>query len=54
MQVAVVGDTVEISVGEELIRSRILEVRPDDAIRGEEGEDHAGTSGVRWMSSRVT
>ena len=34
---------------EELIRSRLLEVRPDDAIMGEEGEDHAGTSGVRWI-----
>lgn len=34
---------------EELVRSRILAVRPDDAIMGEEGEDHAGTSGVRWI-----
>ena len=34
---------------EELIRSRILAARPDDAIMGEEGEDHAGTSGVRWI-----
>lgn len=34
---------------EELIRSRILAVRPDDAIMGEEGEDHPGTSGVRWI-----
>jgi myo-inositol-1(or 4)-monophosphatase len=34
---------------EELIRTRILAVRPDDAILGEEGEDHAGTSGVRWI-----
>lgn len=34
---------------EELIRSRILSARPDDAIMGEEGEDHAGTSGVRWI-----
>ncbi|EON23740.1 MULTISPECIES: inositol monophosphatase family protein [Nocardioides] len=34
---------------EELIRSRILAARPDDAIMGEEGEDHPGTSGVRWI-----
>lgn len=34
---------------EELLRSRLLEHRPDDAILGEEGEDHAGTSGVRWV-----
>ena len=34
---------------EELIRARILAVRPDDAIMGEEGEDHPGTSGVRWI-----
>ncbi len=34
---------------EELIRERILAVRPDDAIMGEEGEDHPGTSGVRWI-----
>ena len=34
---------------EELIRSRILAVRADDAIMGEEGEDHPGTSGVRWI-----
>jgi myo-inositol-1(or 4)-monophosphatase len=34
---------------EELIRARILAARPDDAILGEEGDDHAGTSGVRWI-----
>ncbi len=34
---------------EELIRSRLLAARPDDAVMGEEGEDHAGTSGVRWI-----
>ncbi|HEV2796609.1 MAG TPA: inositol monophosphatase family protein [Nocardioides sp.] len=34
---------------EELLRSRILEHRPDDAILGEEGDDHAGSSGVRWI-----
>lgn len=41
--------TAADGASEELIRSRILEVRPDDAIMGEEGEDHAGTSGVRWI-----
>ncbi|QIK77433.1 inositol monophosphatase [Nocardioides piscis] len=34
---------------EELIRASLLAARPDDAIMGEEGEDHAGTSGVRWI-----
>ncbi|PVG83705.1 inositol monophosphatase [Nocardioides gansuensis] len=34
---------------EVLIRRRLLEARPDDAILGEEGDDHAGTSGVRWI-----
>jgi myo-inositol-1(or 4)-monophosphatase len=34
---------------EVLLRNRILEQRPDDAILGEEGDDHAGTSGVRWV-----
>jgi myo-inositol-1(or 4)-monophosphatase len=34
---------------EELVRSRITAVRPDDAILGEEGDDLPGTSGVRWV-----
>lgn len=34
---------------EELIRQRILQVRPDDAFLGEEGDDVAGSSGVRWV-----
>src|SRR6185437_2086642 len=34
---------------ERLIRSRLLAARPDDAIVGEEGDDHAGTSGRRWV-----
>jgi myo-inositol-1(or 4)-monophosphatase len=34
---------------EELLRSRLRAARPDDAILGEEGEDEAGTSGVRWV-----
>ncbi|MCA9826716.1 MAG: inositol monophosphatase, partial [Dehalococcoidia bacterium] len=27
----------------------LLGARPDDAVMGEEGADHAGTSGVRWI-----
>ncbi|MGZ5403282.1 MAG: inositol monophosphatase family protein [Nocardioides sp.] len=34
---------------EELIRRLLLEARPDDSILGEEGDDHVGTSGVRWV-----
>lgn len=34
---------------EELIRARLLGARPDDAVLGEEGDDVAGTSGVRWI-----
>ncbi|WP_367650310.1 inositol monophosphatase family protein [Nocardioides sp. zg-DK7169] len=34
---------------EELIRAMLRERRPHDAILGEEGEDEAGTSGVRWV-----
>ena len=34
---------------ERLIRDRIREHRPEDAFFGEEGEDEAGTSGVRWV-----
>ncbi len=34
---------------EVLIRQRLLAPRPDDAVMGEEGVDHAGTSGVRWI-----
>jgi myo-inositol-1(or 4)-monophosphatase len=34
---------------EALIRARILAVRPDDAILGEEEGDAAGTSGLRWV-----
>ena len=33
---------------EELIVARIRAARPDDAIVGEEGTDHAGSSGVAW------
>jgi myo-inositol-1(or 4)-monophosphatase len=34
---------------ERLIRRRLLESRPDDAVLGEEGDDEPGTSGVRWI-----
>ena len=34
---------------EELIVARIRATRPDDAIVGEEGTNHAGTSGVAWV-----
>jgi myo-inositol-1(or 4)-monophosphatase len=34
---------------EALVRRLILDRRPDDAILGEEGDDVAGTSGVRWV-----
>lgn len=34
---------------EDLIRRRIVEARPDDGIVGEENEDRAGTTGVRWI-----
>ena len=34
---------------EDLIRSRVLAVRPDDAVLGEEGDDVPGSTGVRWI-----
>jgi myo-inositol-1(or 4)-monophosphatase len=34
---------------ERLVRERIAGTRPDDAILGEEGDDVAGSSGVRWV-----
>ncbi|MBZ5733739.1 inositol monophosphatase [Nocardioides sp. TRM66260-LWL] len=34
---------------ERLIRERLAARRPDDAFLGEEGDDVAGTSGVRWV-----
>ncbi len=34
---------------ERLIRERLADARPDDAIMGEEGDDVAGTSGRRWI-----
>jgi myo-inositol-1(or 4)-monophosphatase len=34
---------------EQLIRTRLEQARPDDAIMGEEGDDRPGTSGLRWV-----
>jgi myo-inositol-1(or 4)-monophosphatase len=34
---------------ERLIRDRIAAARPDDGVLGEEGGDHVGSSGVRWV-----
>ncbi|WP_372735304.1 inositol monophosphatase family protein [Nocardioides sp.] len=34
---------------ERLIRSQIATARPDDAFLGEEGDDVAGSTGVRWV-----
>ena len=31
------------------LRERLAQLRPDDAILGEEGEDSPGTSGVTWI-----
>ena len=40
----------EADVGtERLIRARLADARPDDAILGEEGDDRPGTSGLRWV-----
>lgn len=34
---------------EELVRGWLRDARPHDAVLGEEGDDVAGTSGVRWV-----
>ena len=34
---------------EALITDELLDARPDDGVLGEEGADHTGTSGVRWV-----
>jgi myo-inositol-1(or 4)-monophosphatase len=34
---------------EHLIRERLAAARPGDGVLGEEGGDHAGTSGVHWI-----
>ena len=38
---------------ERLLRRLLLAARPDDSILGEEGEDHAGSSRVRWVLDPV-
>ena len=37
------------TAAEELIVGRLQQARPTDAIVGEEGTDHPGSSGVRWI-----
>jgi len=49
--VDVVTDTDRES--EELLRRLLLAARPDDSILGEEGDDHVGSSGVRWIVDPV-
>jgi myo-inositol-1(or 4)-monophosphatase len=34
---------------ERLIRERLAAARPGDGVLGEEGGDHAGTSGIHWV-----
>lgn len=41
--------TVMDTRAEELIRARLLAARPRDGVLGEEGDDHAGRSGVTWV-----
>ena len=41
--------TVLDKASEELIRQRILAVRPDDRVLGEEGGEAPGVSDVRWI-----
>ena len=41
--------TVMDTRAEELIRELLLAERPDDAVLGEEGDDHAGTTGITWV-----
>lgn len=41
--------TLADRASEELIRSRLLAARPDDALLGEEGDDVSGSTGVRWI-----
>ncbi|MEP6651422.1 MAG: inositol monophosphatase family protein [Lapillicoccus sp.] len=41
--------TVMDTRAEELIRRLLLAERPDDAVLGEEGDDHGGTSGITWV-----
>ncbi len=41
--------TLADRAAEDLIRTRLLAARPDDSVLGEEGDDVAGSSGVRWI-----
>ncbi|WP_183100334.1 inositol monophosphatase family protein [Nocardioides pelophilus] len=41
--------TLADRAAEDLIRARLLSARPDDSLLGEEGDDVAGSSGVRWI-----
>jgi myo-inositol-1(or 4)-monophosphatase len=41
--------TVMDTRAEELIRRLLLAERPNDAVVGEEGDDHRGTSGITWV-----
>ena len=41
--------TVMDTRAEELIRQLLLAERPDDAVLGEEGDDHPGTTGITWV-----
>jgi myo-inositol-1(or 4)-monophosphatase len=41
--------TVFDTASERLIVERLAAARPGDAIIGEEGADHPGTSGIRWL-----
>ena len=41
--------TVMDTRAEELIRELLLAERPDDAVLGEEGDDHPGTTGITWV-----
>ncbi len=45
--------TVADRRAEELLRSRIAETFPDDAIHGEEFDDRSGRSGFRWILDPV-
>lgn len=38
---------------ESMIVDRVLAIRPDDGVLGEEGASHPGTSGVRWVIDPV-
>lgn len=38
---------------EQLLRRRLADLRPDDGVLGEEGDDVAGTSGLTWVVDPV-